>query len=333
VVLTANDAYALGRPKIDEMRVKFIPDSTTMMANVLAGEVEATLGRALSMEQALEVRDRWSEAVLDTAPLNLLTLFPQYVGANPAIVADPQFRRAMLHATDRQGMVDAFQAGLGPIGHSTIAPGTEEHEQVERSIVSYPYDPRRATQMLEAMGLERGGDGYFRDSTGQRLLIDVRTTGGDDLREKVLLSVADGWQRAGVATEPYIIPQQRATDREFSVNYPAFELVLEAGGATRLADFHSRQARLPENNYSGNNRSRYRSAELDTLLDRYVMTIPKADRVRIMGDIVHHMTDQVVVLGLFRNLEPVLSSKRLTGVTARANDSTHSWNSWEWDLK
>src|SRR4051812_38534323 len=37
LVLQASDAFVLGRPRIDEVEVKFIPDSSTLMANVLAG--------------------------------------------------------------------------------------------------------------------------------------------------------------------------------------------------------------------------------------------------------------------------------------------------------
>ena len=42
--MSAFDSYVLGRPKIDEIEVKFIPDPNTLMANMLAG-VELTIGR------------------------------------------------------------------------------------------------------------------------------------------------------------------------------------------------------------------------------------------------------------------------------------------------
>src|SRR5205807_1255693 len=37
VVLDAFDSYVLGRPKIDELEVKFIPDSNALSANIVAG--------------------------------------------------------------------------------------------------------------------------------------------------------------------------------------------------------------------------------------------------------------------------------------------------------
>lgn len=48
LLLEANDRYVLGRPRIDEIRVKFIPDPNTMAANVMAGEVDLTMGGRIS---------------------------------------------------------------------------------------------------------------------------------------------------------------------------------------------------------------------------------------------------------------------------------------------
>src|SRR4051794_118142 len=60
LTVTANDAYFLGRPKIDEITVKFIPAPTTLVANVLASDVSLTLGRNLSIQQAQEIRTHWT---------------------------------------------------------------------------------------------------------------------------------------------------------------------------------------------------------------------------------------------------------------------------------
>src|SRR2546423_8591465 len=44
--------------------------------------------------------------------------------------------------------------------------------------------------------------------------------------------------------------------------------------------------------------------ELDALLERYFVTIPLRERNVILGQIMHHFTDQVVFMGLFYNMEP-----------------------------
>src|SRR5207244_4750088 len=49
LVLVANDSYPLGRPRIDEVEVKFIPDPNTLAANILADVVDLTMGRGLDL--------------------------------------------------------------------------------------------------------------------------------------------------------------------------------------------------------------------------------------------------------------------------------------------
>src|SRR5439155_26387813 len=59
LVVTANDRYVMGRPKLDELEVKFIVDPTTLVANILSGAVDFNIGRGLSLEEADDVRARW----------------------------------------------------------------------------------------------------------------------------------------------------------------------------------------------------------------------------------------------------------------------------------
>src|SRR6266545_34424 len=76
--LAAYDQYVLGRPKIDEIEVRFITSTPTLVANVLAGEVEMTIGRGLSLEQGLAIRDQWHEGSVAVGVIpNWIPIYPQ----------------------------------------------------------------------------------------------------------------------------------------------------------------------------------------------------------------------------------------------------------------
>ena len=60
---------------------------------------------------------------------------------------------------------------------------------------------------IDIVGFSRGADGVYRDPAGQRFSVEVRSTGGDDFRDKELLSITDQWQRTGVGAEPVFIPR------------------------------------------------------------------------------------------------------------------------------
>jgi len=333
MLLTANEAYVLGRPKIDEIEVKLIPANETVASNILAGTIELTLGRTLSLEQAMTVRDQWPAGRVETTLRSWITIYPQMLNPSPAIVGDVRFRRALFQAIDRQQLVDSLQAGMVPIAHSYVPPNMAEYKDVEGSAVRYEYDPARATQAIEALGYTKGSDGFFRDAAGQRLSVELRTTADNDIHRATMLPIADGWQRIGVGVEPNIIPVQRQRDREYRANSPAFELLQQGDDVPSLATHHSREIPLPENDYTGRSKSRYRNAEFDALIERLFVTIPRPERTQVLGQIVHHISDQVIMMGLYYLASPTLMHNRLVNVDAGGDRATQAWNAQEWDIK
>jgi peptide/nickel transport system substrate-binding protein len=330
-VLVANPDYVLGRPKLDEIVVKFMSDPNTVIANVLAGEVMLTLGRGLSLEQAMQVTSSWREGRMDTKPSNWIAHYPQHLTPNPAAIGNPQFRRALLHAMDRVSMSDAFLAGQASPAHTILVPTEPEFRAVESAIVKYDYDVRRAVELIEGLGYTRGGDGFFRDASGQQLRVEPRTNAGDDLKDKLLFSTVDYWQRVGVAAEAYIVPRQAASDRELRSTYPGFDLVRQPFEPLRL---HSAEAPLPTNRWAGSNRGRYMNPELDALIDRYYVTIAPQERNQVLRQMLGLISEQAVVLGTVYGQEPILVSNRLVNVAvAPPPRAVESWNAHLWDLK
>jgi hypothetical protein len=64
----------------------------------------------------------------------------------------------------------------------------------------------------------------------------------------------------------------------------------------------------------------------------YASTIPIGPRRQVLGQIVSHLADQVIMLGLFYISEPTLIANRVQHVTARPPTSTQAWNAVEWDV-
>ncbi len=336
MTLEASELYVLGRPKLDSIEVRFISDPNALAANVLAGTIDLTLGRGLDLERAILIRDQWRDGRMDVAPTNWLSLWPQLLTPNPPIVGDARFRRALLTGLDRQELVDRLMGGFSSVAHSYINPEDAEYPAIGSSVVRYDYDPARAAQMMDALGYRKGADGMLRDGAGQRIEMELRTTDGDLLRQKVLLSASDFWQRMGIAAEPYIVPRQRAQDQEYRATFPAFELVRQPNSQSSLASLHSRAARLPDNNFvgvGGTNYARYMNPEFDAQIDRFFVTIPKDERLQVLGQVVHHISDQLNVLGLFYAANPTMIASKLVGVTTRNQDSTEAWNAQLWDVQ
>ena len=336
LLLEANEQYVLGRPRIDAIEVKFIADSNTLVANIMAGAVELTLGRSISVEQGVLIRDRWRDGKIGVALVNLLRVFPQFVNPDPPVVLDVRFRRALLHAIDRQEMVDTLQAGLTPVAHSFLNPGVSPYRHIEeRDVVRYDFDLRRTAQLLEVLGYARGADGMFRDAANQPLAVDVQVSASQEINVRSTFAVADYWQRSGVAARPVVEPTQMsgAERREYIAARPAFLLTRQESDVGGLPRLHGSETPLPENNFVGGNTARYMNSEFDALLDRLFTTVPRPERADVLRQIIHHISDQLIMLPLYYGAEPAAIGHRLVNVGVKPSGGTQAWNATEWDVK
>jgi peptide/nickel transport system substrate-binding protein len=331
-VLVASDSYVLGRPKIDEVEVKFFTERNTLAASIMSGDVQRPFGRGLALEQVVQINESAKDVnvLLGSRQGNVMPMYPQFINTDPPIVRNVEMRRALLMGIDRAQMGEALNFGLGRIAHSWLQPDRPEYKPVESKIVRYEYDVRRATQMIEQLGYTKGSDGVFRDGRGEKLAIRVQTTEGNALQPPSALSVVDSWQRLGIDTSLENVPNQRLRDREYRAQFPAFELVTSGVSvkSSYMRAFHGGATPLLENNFSGGNRARYQNPELDGLIDRYLVTIPMPERMALLGDIIHHQTDQLTIMPLFfAGLAWVLGDKHLKNVS-----SDKTWNAHLWEL-
>ena len=331
--LEAFDRYVLGRPKVDEIEVRFIPDPITLVANILAGAVELPIGRGLSFEQTLQVRDRWREGKVEFTPGGSIKVWPQLHSPNPPLIGDVRFRRALFHAMDRQQLADTLMLGLASVAHSVLIPTDREFTSLDSSVVRYDYDPRRAVQILEGIGLSRGADGFFRQASGQRLTVELRAT-VIDILQKTTLATVDDWQNVGIGVETHTITPGRQSDREYRSTFPGFDTSRGNNSVETFKTFLSSEARLPETRYAGQNYPSYQSAELDIFIDRFLVTIPIPERMEAGRQVIRHLSDQVVVMPVFYDVVGTMTGNRLVNVsTARGQNQTTTWNAHDWEVR
>jgi ABC-type transport system substrate-binding protein len=143
------------------------------------------------------------------------------------------------------------------------------------------------------------------------------------------LVVADMWKAIGLEGRPTEIPAAQRSNVELRTTFPGFEIVNQGSGISSLETIKAVEVPLPENQYRGRNRSRYINPQLEQMIDRYIVTIPMGERVQILGDIVHHLTDNLVYLHLFYSGTAMAISNRLVNVTAAQSAA----NAYQWDTK
>ncbi len=328
LTLRANDRFVLGRPKIDTIEVRAFPDPNVLQAAMLSEAVDLPLGtgRSTSFDLAQDLEARWSGKVY-FLPANVLAFWPQLLSPTPAVVGDARFRRALVMATNREEMVNAFYAGNTSVADTFIGPAEPQYANVKGSAVRYAYDPRAAAEAIEALGFTKGSDGMFRDAAGQPLNVQLHS-GPTDILMKTKLSAASHWQQVGVTVTPVNDSDAQRSDVKYRATMPGFDTA-RFGTVTAIRNFKSSEVRLPERGYVGLNTSGYINSDLDALIDRYYVTIPLAERNQVVGQIVHHLSDQVVPLLMFHDLTAVAIGQRMRNVSWQGNQL---WNAVGWDV-
>lgn len=282
VTLTAFDQYVLGRPKLDQIEVRFILDLSATMANILSGEVDMTLGRGLSTEQGVQLEQQWRNGRVAYDYKSWLAIYRQFIDPNPPAISSLPFARGLMHSLDRQEMVDVLQYGKAAVAEIPLDLTHPYFNEIINRVPRYPYDPRRAAEYFQQAGYTRAADGVLTNTAGQRLEVEIRTTGELDIHLKTIAAMADYLRKAGMVVNEVVIPTLLAGDRPYRVTYPGLQLLRQGYGEDSLVGFlHSSRLPTPENGYVGGNNSRYNNPEWDALLDRYAVTIPYRERMQV----------------------------------------------------
>ena len=315
---SAFGGYVLGRPKIDEIKVMFISDPQTALANALAGEVQVVADPVLSVAQALTLEGQWSESrggTLLSSPVGLRTsvfqLRPETVESQALL--DVRVRRAVAYGMDSQSAVDALSAGKGVRTRTLTSPLVDYYPEIEAVIRKYDYDPRQAQRAMEEAGYARGSDGFFVARDGQPVQFSDASSAGD--REEMELAVyVDGLRKVGFDVSQRVVPVQQIRDPQNRALLPGLQL---RGGAYEPLSYTSDQIPRPENRWSGDNRGGWSNSEYDRLFAAYNATLEQSDRVKQLAQLERMLTEELPIIPNMYSAYAVAVAAGLHGPVAR----------------
>jgi peptide/nickel transport system substrate-binding protein len=238
-------------------------------------------------------------------------------------------RRALYHAMDRDALAELLSQGFAPAADSWYSPNHPLRAQLEASIPKYPYDTRRAQQLLaEAGWSNRAPDGVLVHQSGERLELHIAGTVQRRVeREKNI--IADGWKAAGASVSFYTIPPALTLSREHWATQP--------GGAIysrrefEMTHLHSGYIPGPDNGWTGYNMGAYVNPRVDRLYERLSVTIAARDRVEMEKELVREVMSDVPNWPLYWDVSHILALKSVRGIPTADLRRPNTWNFFEWD--
>ncbi len=148
VVLEANDDYWGGRPVLDRVIFRYIPDNSVRLVKLQQGSLHA-------MEYP---NPDDLQQILDDETLELLSQPGMNIGYLAMNMDKPPFdnlkvRLAVNHAVNKSAIIDHLYQGLGIPAKNPIPPTLWSYDD---TIEDYAYDPELAKQLLAEAGYPNG---------------------------------------------------------------------------------------------------------------------------------------------------------------------------------
>ncbi len=188
IELEANPYYWRGKPKLERIVYKIVPDYNTAFAALQTGDLD--LWQLINGTIAQRARTLPGIGVVTTFS-NALT--GVRFNVTRPVVSDPRVRRALRLATDRKTIVDKIALGNGAGQESVVPRVTHDYLALPES----PYDPGRAAALLDEAGWKRGSDG-MRARDGVPLTIDLAIPAGYAPSISTANLLHDDWGAIGV---------------------------------------------------------------------------------------------------------------------------------------
>lgn len=247
-----------GRPLVDRLIWRVIPESSAQLAELRTGNVDLMLSaRAPQLED-------W-----DPDPRIRSVVKPSrnyaFIGWNGqrAPLDDPRVRRALSMGIDRRDLLETLRGGHGELAVGPVPPF---HWAYDPSIEPLPYDPDAARDLLVEAGLrDRDGDGMLEDATGADFGFALTVPAGSDANRDLAELMTSDLREVGVdaamrTTEmTTMLADVQSPERRFD----AVLLALTSDFQLKLSDmFHSDALGGPFQLAS------YSNPEVDDILDQ-----------------------------------------------------------------
>jgi peptide/nickel transport system substrate-binding protein len=305
---------------------RFITDTNALLFSIVSGAVDVTSSVSITFDQALSpqitarAQDRYDiwfvpSATWEHLEVNQHSHLPQVADLQ---LDDVRTRRAIVHAIDRQAMVEALFDGLQPVSHANVSPFDPNYNP---DVPQYGYDPERANELLGELGWTRGPDGILQRTTADgrtvRFELEFVTTAGNAVRERQQQFIAEDLRQVGIDVRINNAPSNVVFAPEFFdhgydgswTGLMMFAWVSSQSASLNQAGYLCRNIPNPDNNYSGQNLAGACVPEYDALRDQAVFELDLDAARPIYQEMQRIFAEELIAIPLLFRSNPLVVSR------------------------
>lgn len=197
IELEAFNDYFEGRPKLDKVLLKIVPDNSARVVALESGDLDLVLS-PLSPQDVTRMQGKAGFKVnrMPAAGYTYISLNT----ADPAL-SDVKVRQALSYLVNREQILSSIYKGIGQVAKGPIPPGMWAYSA---DLPSYDYDPTKAKSLLDDAGWKAGADG-MRSKDGKPLKLTLRTHTEDPDRRQVIEVLQAEFTKAGIQADTNVI--------------------------------------------------------------------------------------------------------------------------------
>lgn len=187
MTLQANPDYWGGAPKVDQLIIKVVPEGSTRLQQVEAGELD--IAWALTPEDVERSRENPDLVVVEDAGLNTNNV--EFNVTKEPFTAK-EVRQALNYAVNKEELSEGLYNGnMVPAGG--VLPPVDW--AFNPDLVSYPYDPDKARELLAAAGFDEGNPLTF------VFMAYTIPRGYNPVGDRLATAIQEYWSEVGVQAE------------------------------------------------------------------------------------------------------------------------------------
>ncbi|MCL4517323.1 MAG: peptide-binding protein [Firmicutes bacterium] len=325
IIIEANKNYFGKGPYLEKVIFKVVPDTNTLLTQVKTGEVDVV--NNIQPKQYVQIKDDPRLNVqLNPASIYLHITFNL---KNP-IFQDKRVRQALSYALPRDLIVKSILNGIGQPAAGSTSPVLWAYD---KSIKPYPYDLKKANELLDEAGWEMGSDG-IRVKDGKPLSFEISTNSENQTRLQIEQVAQQEWKKIGVDLK---IKNYEATTLFGDVlEQMKFDTIMFAWVTGSDPDeftlYHSSQIPTPDHQV-GQNYINYKNPEMDKLLEEGQKTTDIKKRKEIYSKIQKIYAEDQPMLYVYYYVNIDVAPKALENWRPAPFTNTMTWNINEWKLK
>ncbi|WP_272700712.1 peptide-binding protein [Desulfovibrio sp. Fe33] len=320
IVLEANPTFFEGKPYIDYLVYRVIPDMGTQFLELKAGNLD-TMGLDSLQYLYQTSGPGWDGSFRKFSFLSFGYTFLGFNFKHP-FFQDVRVRRAIDYAIDRRELIKGVLYGMGEAANGPYKPGTWQYDD---NVRPRPFDPDKARALLaEAGWTDSDGDGWL-DKDGKRFAFSIITNQGNSLRIKTGVILQQRLKDVGIQVSLRTV-EWAAFIKEF-VDKGRFDAIILGWNILQDPDiynvWHSSMAVD-----GGLNFTRYINPELDELLERGRHLVRQEERKPIYDRVQEILHDDVPYCFLYVPMSLPIVQARIQNIEAAP--AGISYNSEKW---